>query len=142
MGHGAFPETRRAPEITIPLLPDNRAIAGDMCAAALFVLAMALGSCAQQPRDQDYARSILDRPLPSAREGALQECDFLASEIVRQENATRLVPQDQLLPETVLAIQKATQTNIAALKLRAKQLACPPSASTGWDQPDNKASRP
>ena len=72
----------------------------------------------------------------------MQECAFLDSEIIRQENAARLVPPDQLLPETALAIQKATETNIAALRLRAAQLACPPSVSTGLDHSDNGAARP
>jgi hypothetical protein len=112
--------------MTILPLPDNKPAAGGIRNALLFVLAVALGSCAPQPNDQGYAQSILDRPLPAARENALQECAFLDSEIGRQENAARLVPQDQLLPETALAIQKATQTNITALKLRASQLACPP----------------
>ena len=133
---------RSAPEMTIPPLPDNKPIAGGMRNASLFLLAMILGSCAQQPNDHGYAQYILDRPLPAAREGALQECDFLASEIVRQESAAQLVPRDQLLPETALAIQKATQTNIAALKLRAAALACPAPPSASANHFDGGASKP
>ena len=108
--------------------------------AALLLLAAALQGCAQQPDSEGYARAILDRPMPAAKASALQECAFLDSEIIRQENAARLVPPDQLLPETALAIQKATQTNIAALKLRATRLACPTSA--GSDHPDTGTARP
>jgi len=128
--------------MTIPPLPDNRPVAADIRIAALFVLAAALGSCAGQPNDQGYARFILDRPLPTAKESVLQECAFLDSEIIRQENAGQFVPHDQLLPETALTIQKATQTNIAAMKLRVSQLACPPSASTGSDHPDTGTATP
>ncbi|HEY2007422.1 MAG TPA: hypothetical protein VGH23_00425 [Rhizomicrobium sp.] len=104
------------------------------------LLAAAIQGCAQRPDGGGYARSILDRPLPAAKASALQECGFLISEIIRQENAARLVPPDQLLPETALAIRNATQTNIAALKLRAAQLACP--ASAGSEHPDTGIARP
>jgi hypothetical protein len=128
--------------MTIRFLPNKRPIAADMRITTVFALATALGSCAQQPRDQDYARSVLDRPLPTAKESALQECAFLDSEIIRQQNAARFVPQDQLLPETALTIQKATQTNIAALKLRASQLACPPRPMGGSDRTAGGAPTP
>jgi len=53
------------------------------------------------------------------------EWDFLDSEIMRQEGMAHALPKNDLLPETALAIQKATQTNLAALRLRATQIACP-----------------
>jgi hypothetical protein len=110
-----------------PFLPSNKPAAVSMRNVALLLLAVAIQGCAQQPDSEGYARSILDRPIPAAKASVLQECAFLVSEIARQENAAQLVPPDQLLPETALAIRKATQTNIAALKLRATQLACSPS---------------
>jgi hypothetical protein len=89
---------------------------------------VALAACVQQPRDQGYARSILDRPLPVGKSGINRECDFLFHEIARQEEMAQALPSVDLLPETALAIQKATQTNIAALELRVKQSACVPSS--------------
>ena len=112
----------------------NRPGAAGFRSVAFLVVTVTLGGCAQ-PDGLGYARSILDRPLPAARESALRECAFLDTEITRQENAARLVPPEQLLPETALAIQKATQTNIAALKLRATRLNCPTSALAGSDKP-------
>jgi hypothetical protein len=90
-----------------------------------------LSCCAQEPRDLGYARSILDRPLPADEASAAHECDFLDREIARQKAIETALPSNDLLPETALAIQKATQTNIAALELRAKQAACisPPDAT-------------
>ena len=126
--------------MTSPPLSSNRPVAVSTRNAALLLLAVALQGCAQRPDSEGYARSILDRPLPAAKASALQECAFLDSEIIRQENAAQLVPPDQLLPETALAIQKATQTNIAALRLRAAQLACP--TSVGSDHPDTVIVRP
>lgn len=123
-----------------PFLSSNRPVAVNLRNAALLLLAAAIQGCAQQPDSGGYAQSILDRPIPAAKASALQECGFLISEIIRQENAARLVPPDQLLPETALAIRNATQTNIAALKLRAAQLACP--ASAGSEHPDTGTARP
>jgi hypothetical protein len=90
--------------------------------------------CALQPRDQGYARSILDRPLPTGETKVDQECDFLIREIIRQKTMAQALPSNDLLPETALAIQRATQTNIAALELRAKQVPCPPGPD--HDDPD------
>jgi hypothetical protein len=89
----------------------------------LAVLAI-MNCCAQQPRSDGYAQSILDRPLPADEATAARECDFLNSEIARQKTIEKALPSNDLLPETALFIQKATQTNITALKLRAKRAGC------------------
>jgi hypothetical protein len=92
----------------------------------LLTVVAALSSCAEQPRSDGYARSILDRPLPANESSVARECDFLDHEIARQKAIETALPSNDLLPETALAIQNATQTNIAALELRAKQAACTP----------------
>ncbi len=103
------------------------------------MLAAALSGCAQ-PDGQGYARAIVDRPLPAGSDSIARECDFLNSEISRQQSMASAMPSRDLLPQTALAIQKATQTNIAALKSRAAQMSCPvpPDAPVS----DNTASRP
>jgi hypothetical protein len=83
-----------------------------------------MSCCAQQPRSDGYARSILDRPLPADEATAARECNFLNSEIARQKTMEKALPSNDLLPETALSIQKATQTNIAALELRARRAGC------------------
>lgn len=95
---------------------------------------IALISCAPAPDDRGYAKYILDRPPPANGANKTQECDFLLREITRQKAVAQALPANDLLPETALAIQKATQTNIDALKLRATQLSCPPPDSTELDQ--------
>jgi len=92
---------------------------------AIVSISMVAAGCAGRPREDGYARAILDRPVPAGIENTARECYFLDSEITRQEDVAHALPQNDLLPQTALAIQKATQTNIAALRLRATQIACP-----------------
>jgi hypothetical protein len=106
---------------------------------ALVMLAAALSGCAQ-PDGKGYARAIVDRPLPAGRDNSMRECAFVNSEIARQQSMAEAVPTQDLLPETAQAIQKATQTNIAALKSRATQMSCP--ISPDAPASDNTPSRP
>ena len=91
----------------------------------LVAFAVALTGCAPKPDDQGYAKYILGRPPPAGEANIARECGFLFQEIARQTAAAQALPTNDMLPETAAAIQKATQTNIAALKQRAAQLACP-----------------
>jgi hypothetical protein len=114
----------RALEANAPPLPNRKPISHYIREAALLILAAALPGCAQ-PDGQGYARAIVDRPLPTETDGIARECGFLNAEIVRQQSMAQAMPSQDLLPETAQAIQKATQTNIAALKSRAAQMSCP-----------------
>jgi hypothetical protein len=103
-------------------VPNNRpALSHIAKAVALFAI---LAGCAP-PDDQGYAHAVLDRPLPAAKDSTARECDFVNSEIARQKAMASAVPQKDLLPQTAAALQKATQTNIAALQTRATALGCP-----------------
>lgn len=112
------------PEAKALLLPNRKSIANCIREMALVMLAAALSGCAQ-PDSQGYAHAIVDRPLPTSTDNIARECGFLNAEIVRQQSMAQAMPSQDLLPETAQAIQKATQTNIAALKSRATQMSCP-----------------
>jgi hypothetical protein len=111
-------------EANAPPLPNRKPISQYIREAALMILAAALSGCAQ-PDGQGYARAIVDRPLPTKTDSIARECGFLNAEIMRQQSMAQAMPSQDLLPETAQAIQKATQTNIAALKSRAAQMSCP-----------------
>ncbi len=125
---------------------------------------MILESRAQQPNDHSYAQYY---PGSSAAGGKRKApCRNVTSwlpEIVRQgKSPHNFVPRDQLLPETALAIQKVTQTNIAALETAGRRVwpvRPPPSAGSNqlrwralpshrfsarifWSRPPFAASRP
>jgi hypothetical protein len=129
----------RAPEINTAPSPGRKSLSKHIRELALVMLAATLPGCAQ-PDGKGYARAIVDRPLPVGRDSSLRECAFVNSEIARQESMAEAVPPQDLLPETIQAIRKATQTNITALKSRATQMSCPvsPDASVS----DNTPSRP
>jgi hypothetical protein len=104
----------------------NKEIYGRGRAICLMAFVATLISCAPKPDDHGYAKYILERPAPEDEASASRECDFLFREIDRQKAIEEDSSSKDFLPETALAIQKATQINIAALKHRANQLACPP----------------
>ena len=110
--------------MTVWPLPRNKAPFQGVSKILMLATAIALSCCAPQPNSQDYARSILDRPLPADEASAVRECDFLDREIARQKTIEKALPSNDLLPETALFIQKATQTNITALELRARRAGC------------------
>jgi hypothetical protein len=113
-----------AASMTVWPLPNNRTPFQGFSRILLLAVVAALSGCAEQPRGDGYARSILDRPLPANEASVARECDFLDREIARQKAIETALPSNDLLPETALTIQKATQTNIAALALRANRAGC------------------
>jgi hypothetical protein len=123
-------------EANAPPLPNRKPISHCIRGTALMILAAGLSGCAQ-PDGQGYAHAIVDRPLPTRTDSIARECGFLNAEIVRQQSMAQAMPSQDLLPETAQAIQKATQTNIAALKSRAAQMSCPvpPDASVSGNTP-------
>jgi hypothetical protein len=116
--------------MTVWPLPRSKARFRGLSRILLLAIAIALSCCAPPPDSQDYARSVLDRPLPADEASAAGECDFLNREIARQKAIETVFPSNDLLPETALAIKNATQINIVALELRAKQVGCTVSADT------------
>jgi hypothetical protein len=127
--------------MTVWPLPHNKAPFPGVSKILLVAIAIALSCCTHQPNSQDYARSILDRPLPADEKGVGGECDFLHREIARQKAIKTVLPSNDLLPETARAIEKATQTNIVALELRAERVGCTASVDTMKSAtPDNLSS--
>src|ERR1700722_9857290 len=124
MAPGNWLNITLAAGMTVWPLPRSKALFQGVSKILMLAIAIALSCCAPQPNSQDYARSILDRPLPADEASAAGECDFLNREIARQKAIEHALPNNDLLPKTALAIEKATQTNIAALELRAKRAAC------------------
>ena len=107
----------------------------------LIALPIALDGCTQQSNPQGYAQSVLDRSLPATDAGRARECNFLGSEMARQQAIEQNVADGALPADAALAFQKAAKNNIAALESRALSVPCPELfsgiASPASGQPQN-----
>lgn len=101
------------------LFDRKNAVSGAISVAIL----LSLGGCESDP--QGYAHTIVDRPAPATDDQRARECNFLKSEIARQQAMTEVGTDTGMLPDAMAAIQTAAKNNIAALQSRAAADGCP-----------------
>ncbi|WP_162085238.1 hypothetical protein [Sulfuriferula nivalis] len=91
----------------------------------LFILAIftLLTGCANQP-SQNYSDAILNRPLPANNDQRMKECNWIRSEIARQDVLGTTLASQQTSPFMVMAFKTRSQQNIAALESRAANIQC------------------
>jgi hypothetical protein len=101
--------------------------------AIVVAVSLILAACAQQNNAQSYGQAVLNRPLPANAAEFSTECSFLDSEIARQKAIALTASSPDLLPDTAVAIQNATRSNIAALQSRALIVQCATAAPSSTD---------
>lgn len=91
---------------------------------ALSALALSAVSGCQHDQGPSYAESLASRPDPTTPDARRAECDWIRSEISRQENLRQMAGSMGMAPIMVLASQTAAQNNVAALESRAADVQC------------------
>jgi hypothetical protein len=89
-----------------------------------FTTVFALIGCASNESRQNYASSVLSRPIPTTLEGKVQECNWIRSEIARQQSLAQYGASMATSPMMAMAYQAAARRNIAALESRASNVQC------------------
>lgn len=91
--------------------------------------------CATNEERQSYAEQVLDRPIPTTTEGRVQECNWIRSEIARQQSLAQYGTSMATSPMMAMAYQAATRNNIAALESRASNVECQAAFSSVLQSP-------
>lgn len=89
-----------------------------------FITALSLMGCASNESRQNYASSVLNRPLPTTQEGKVQECNWIRSEIARQQSLAQYGASIATSPMMAMTYQAGARRNIAARELRASNVQC------------------
>lgn len=89
-----------------------------------FATILSLAGCASNQNRQNYASSVLSRPIPSDPNERVQECNWIRSEIARQQSLAQYGTSMATTPMMVMAYQAAARNNIAALESHASNVQC------------------
>jgi hypothetical protein len=82
-----------------------------------------LAGCSNQPT-QDYADSVLNRPMPTSDNQKMQECTWIRGEIARQQSIGAIAPMQASSPMMGMVFRAKAQQNVAALESRAANIQC------------------
>jgi hypothetical protein len=96
-------------------------------AASIVVAAsLALTACAgqQNTNQQTYAESVASRPMPVTDQDRMSECNWIRSEIARQQSLSQASAAVATSPLMAVAFQATTRNNISALESRASNVRC------------------
>ena len=89
-----------------------------------FAIIFSLVGCASNENRQSYASAVLDRPVPTTSEGRIRECNWIRSEIARQQSLAQYGASMATSPMMAMAYQAKARNNIAALESRASNVQC------------------
>jgi len=90
----------------------------------LAIAVVALLGCATNQNTQSYADSVLNRPMPANDDQRIQECNWIRSEIARQQGLAGYGASIATSPQMAALYQAAAQRNVAALHSRAANIQC------------------
>ncbi len=90
---------------------------------AILGLSLALTGCSHN-QGSSYADDVASRPMPTNDDERRQECDWVRSEIARQENLAQMGGAVATSPFMAMAMQAAARNNVAALESRAADVQC------------------
>jgi hypothetical protein len=102
-----------------------------LCRSVLAVVTLfALSGCATPTREAtaqaaepSYSQQVLDRPIPTDEDARIRECNWIRSEIARQQGlagAGMFAPS----PESAFLMRAIAQDRVAALLSRASNVGC------------------
>lgn len=95
------------------------------CSTLIFAVSVfTLNGCATQNTHQNYADSVLKRPMPLTDEARKQECTWIRSEVARQQGLAGVGASIATSPLMAALYQAAARRNIAALESRAANIQC------------------
>jgi hypothetical protein len=93
--------------------------------AAVCATAVPLWGCTTNSNSsQSYADSVLSRPMPASDSDRIQECNWIRSEIARQQSLAGAGASIATTPLMAVAYQALARQNIAALESRAATVQC------------------
>jgi hypothetical protein len=93
--------------------------------ARIVILFLTLSTVAcQQGNRQSYGDAVLSRPMPTDEGQRVEECNWIRSEIARQQSLGQVGTAMATTPLMTVVMQAAARKNIAALESRASNVQC------------------
>jgi hypothetical protein len=95
----------------------------------LAIVVVVFLGCATNQSEQSYVDSVLNRPMPANEGQRIQECNWIRSEIARQQGLAGYGASIATSLQMAALYQAVAQRNIAALQSRAANIQCTASFS-------------